>query len=305
MIVTIHGRCENWLTIFASVLLLSSFGSFNSVSAETANLSFSPQAATAAVDDIIEIELYVYSVRPQSPALSFVDALLIWDPTRLELLQANPASCFDETFLLCGFSPNPDMLNQGSGSPNLPDNDGDALHSSLTNLTPPLFVPSTPGLRVTTFRFRAIAETSSTTVSLLGQWPGGISRTRVFAPGNQEITGDITGAMTVIRICGSTPDDDGDGVANDCDACPGADDHLDADSDGLPDGCDPCPFVATPGIIQGDVDDNGVVDLLDLDDFVSVLLGLDANPDRIDRSDINCDGTANGLDVQGFVEQLT
>ncbi|MBX3157449.1 MAG: hypothetical protein KF773_15850 [Deltaproteobacteria bacterium] len=34
------------------------------------------------------------------------------------------------------------------------------------------------------------------------------------------------------------PDDDGDGVCNDVDRCPGSDDRLDGDQDGIPDGCD-------------------------------------------------------------------
>jgi len=36
-------------------------------------------------------------------------------------------------------------------------------------------------------------------------------------------------------------DDDGDGVCNDVDICPGGDDNVDSDSDGIPDFCDDCP----------------------------------------------------------------
>ena len=35
-------------------------------------------------------------------------------------------------------------------------------------------------------------------------------------------------------------DDDGDGVTDSSDVCPGSDDSADADSDGVPDGCDDC-----------------------------------------------------------------
>ncbi|MCH8149545.1 MAG: right-handed parallel beta-helix repeat-containing protein, partial [Planctomycetes bacterium] len=35
-----------------------------------------------------------------------------------------------------------------------------------------------------------------------------------------------------------SPDADGDGVCDDCDVCPGADDHIDEDGNGVPDGCD-------------------------------------------------------------------
>ena len=41
-------------------------------------------------------------------------------------------------------------------------------------------------------------------------------------------------------------DDDGDGVPNDDDVCPGWDDNADADGDGVPDGCDACAGVADP-----------------------------------------------------------
>lgn len=53
-------------------------------------------------------------------------------------------------------------------------------------------------------------------------------------------------------------DADGDGVADDCDACP-ADTHDDSDGDGSCDGDDPCPMDAAD-----DADDDGVPDDLDL-----------------------------------------
>lgn len=272
--------------------------------ADSADLSFTPQDAAVMVNDVIQIELYVFSPPGENPPLSFVDALLIWDPAYLELLQASPASCFNATFLLCGFSPNPDSLNTGSGSPNLPNNDGDALYSALTNLSPAVIIPNAPGLKVTTFRFRALAETNATNVFLLDMWPGGISRTRVFAPGNVELTGDISAAVTTVAICGSTPDADNDGVADACDICPGADDHVDLDEDGIPDGCDPCPLTATPGITQGDVDGNNVINLQDTTLFIQVLLGVDMNPDHVAASDMNCDGNVNGIDIPLHIDQL-
>jgi len=282
----------------------ATIGAISTARGATADLSFTPQMTTASIDDIIEIEMYVSSDRAPSPELSFVDALLIWDPTTLELLQADPASCFNATFLLCGFSPNPDGLNDGTGSPNLPNNDGNALHTSLTNVEPPVFIPAGPGLLVTTFRFRAIAETEATSVFLMDNWPGGFSRTRVFAPGNVELTGDISGAMTVVTICGAAPDADGDGVADNCDVCPGSDDNVDSDEDGIPDGCDPCPLIETPGVMQGDLDDNGAVQLADVPIFVQVLLGLDLDPTHVATSDVNCDGDVNGLDVFPLVQLL-
>jgi hypothetical protein len=73
-------------------------------------------------------------------------------------------------------------------------------------------------------------------------------------------------------------DADGDNVPDDCDLCPGFDDAIDYDSDGVPYSCDRC----------GDADDNGP----DSDN--------DGEPDACDTcslpGDINCDGIVNLLD---------
>ncbi len=42
----------------------------------------------------------------------------------------------------------------------------------------------------------------------------------------------------VVSDCGSLGDDDGDGVCNDIDICPGGNDNIDSDGDGIPDACD-------------------------------------------------------------------
>ena len=67
-----------------------------------------------------------------------------------------------------------------------------------------------------------------------------------------DLTGDVCDycisdpAKIEQGLCGcslteNTADDDGDGVINCRDQCPGSDDSLDADAGGLPDACDPCP----------------------------------------------------------------
>ncbi len=56
------------------------------------------------------------------------------------------------------------------------------------------------------------------------------------------VTGSCSESVTYHAIecqCeGSCDDDDGDGVCNTSDVCPGFDDNIDADNDGIPDGCD-------------------------------------------------------------------
>lgn len=111
-------------------------------------------------------------------------------------------------------------------------------------------------------------------------------------------------------------DDDGDGVPNSKDACPGYDDALDADSDGTPDGCDGCPDDSNkvePGICGcgvadtdtdgdgkadclecvGDLSDDGVVNGQDL----TFLLGAWGDPESFPAADINVDGDVDGADL--------
>ncbi len=93
-------------------------------------------------------------------------------------------------------------------------------------------------------------------------------------------------------------DGDGDGVFDDCDACPGFDDTLDADADGVPDGCDPCPN-RRPGDVSGD----GNVDVDDTADFIAVLLDPGAaSADELCAANVNGDANVDGLDVQAFVD---
>ncbi len=271
------------------------------------DLVFSPNATTVNVNDVIEVELYAVSDSDVGQRFSFVDALLYWDETRLELLGHDPAFCFNATFFLCGFLPDPDDLNDGSGSPNLPVNDGDALYTALSNADPDLrpTAPPPPGLLVTTFQFRAIAPANDTVLFLQPQFDGGFARTRVFEVGNVDVTGDISDGIIHVKICSTDgPDGDGDGVGDDCDACPGFNDAVDFDEDGLPDACDPCPFLPDTGVLEGDVNDDGEIDPADISPFIDVLLGTDTDPEHILRSDLNCDSAANGLDIQPFVDLL-
>ncbi|MCP3935561.1 MAG: hypothetical protein GY708_09350, partial [Actinomycetia bacterium] len=46
-------------------------------------------------------------------------------------------------------------------------------------------------------------------------------------------------------------DTDGDGIPDGCDICPGFDDNVDTDGDGIPDGCDDCPDVNVHNVTQG------------------------------------------------------
>ncbi len=54
----------------------------------------------------------------------------------------------------------------------------------------------------------------------------------------------------------------------------------------------------------GDVDDNGVRDMNDIDDFIESVIGAPVNIDRLARSDMNGDGRVDGRDVRAFVAVL-
>ncbi len=54
----------------------------------------------------------------------------------------------------------------------------------------------------------------------------------------------------------------------------------------------------------GDFNGDGLISTDDLTFFVNALSGDDPHPARQDAADINCDGAANGLDIQPFVDVL-
>jgi len=68
----------------------------------------------------------------------------------------------------------------------------------------------------------------------------------------------------------------------------------------------PAPLAVTVlgGGIQGDVNNDASVTFADVQPFVNVLIGVDTDAGRVARSDVNCDGTANGRDIAGMTDLL-
>jgi hypothetical protein len=90
-------------------------------------------------------------------------------------------------------------------------------------------------------------------------------------------------------------DQDGDGVADCFDICPGSDDNVDSDSDGVPDGCDLCQGNDS----TGDTDSDGRCDDTDLDiDNDGIYNDVDA--DKYTYSDMFSD-IVNGGSTEGII----
>ena len=87
-------------------------------------------------------------------------------------------------------------------------------------------------------------------------------------------------------ICGGCADADTDGICDETDVCPGADDTLDADSDDIPDGCDVCPT----GDDRIDTDNDGTADACDT---------CPDDPGRALPTDGPCDGIVCSNDADG------
>jgi hypothetical protein len=58
------------------------------------------------------------------------------------------------------------------------------------------------------------------------------------------------------------------------------------------------------GALSGDLDGDCDVDLDDAPPFTAVLLGTDTDPEHIAAADIDGSGSADGLDIQPFVDLL-
>ncbi len=254
------------------------------------DLALSPSSPVVPTGAEVRIALTATS-DSAAVAIGALDAIILWDHTRLELLGFD-SSGSPYAWFVNGFLPSADGINNGIGG--LPFNDGNAKYSALSTPGLPAVVPPAPGLLVVEFRFRALAATPATTVQLTATF--GSSRTAVFAnsPPNTDITGDIDNPATIeIIFCSPGPDTDSDGFPDSCDNCPSVANptQLDSDNDGLGDACDNCPFDSNVDQLDGDGD--GVGDACDN-------CPDDSNPDQLDSDSDGlgdaCDGCPNDPD---------
>lgn len=169
------------------------------------DLLFDPPMQTVLLDedDTVEINLVAHSADRTEQFITALDAILVWDPTVLELLGVDDSDA-DVSWFVFGFLPDPDGINEGISDPpiGVPDNDGDAI---FTALAPPDSPASTgpDDIVITTLLFRALQPTSATVVQFLPAM-GNFGHTRVFGKGKQnDITGDISATATVVIVQGT------------------------------------------------------------------------------------------------------
>ncbi len=218
-----------------------------------------------------EFTVGLYAV-PSDPDLdtrvAAVQTILNWDPSKIRLLGLTNNGPYAWIFSAFVSDVGLDNLNNGVDSPPLgvPNNDGDAFYSALQQFPPPLgpgpaLLPD-DGLLVTTFRFRALANTPGTDISIPLS-TGAATCTAIFwgegAP-SCGITGTLGIATVQIGETGPVPGDgDNDG-------------DVDLDDFTLFDACVQIGG-GTPACLPFDFDDDDDTDLIDFAGFQAVFGG--------------------------------
>jgi FG-GAP repeat/Dockerin type I domain len=102
-------------------------------------------------------------------------------------------------------------------------------------------------------------------------------------------------------------DSDGDGFPDLCDICPDFDDALDADGDGTPDGCDLCPNDPNPSCCcdtPGDGNNSGITNIGDVTWLISYIFRNGPPPACNDEADFNGDNEINIQDVVDGINRI-
>lgn len=163
-----------------------------------------PAAQTVCLDETVHIALYMISDSDIDQSIGALEVILLWDPTRLELLGKEDNGPY--TWLASNFPDDSalDGLNVPFEGPPpfVPDNDGDAYYVAWAQFAPAPPAYATPeGLLVTTFLFRAL--TPGTVQLDIPTTFGKYTATRVydgFVPG-LEVTGEILDPAQVTIHC--------------------------------------------------------------------------------------------------------
>ncbi len=160
------------------------------------NLELRPALQSACLcEPTVGVGLYAVSDDDGNQLLSAIDAILQWDPTKLDLLGVDATG--GPPLLASGFPDDPFSLNESN-----PPQDGDGLYVAWANLGST--IAATPaGTLITTFMFFPVATTPGTPIDLLeaaGNPPGETIVYDGTVP-NLDVTGKLAGAVIEILPC--------------------------------------------------------------------------------------------------------
>ncbi len=167
------------------------------------NVELRPATQTVAVNSTVFIEMYLVSDSGSDQLMASAEIILTWNPTFLELEQANNIPG------LMSFPEFPVFLPLNEADPPA---DGDAMYVALAFGDQPL--AATPaGTLLTTLQFKALLETNGTPVCIpeSSDIPQGTTVVWDGTIPNFPVTGTLTGAIVVIEGDGGACGDVGSG----------------------------------------------------------------------------------------------
>lgn len=184
------------------------------VATETlADLVWEPVPDWAYIGQVFHVRLVARMNTEADQTVAAIDVALQWDANYLRLLGVNDDGPY--SWLSSGFPD--DSAQDGLNDTFL---DGDAFYQAWSNFGDPA-VATPQGLHVTTFLFEALQETESAQIGI--EESLGLS-TESHVYGGDFLWQDVTGQLGTVslRVCPGQPgDDDGDGIENCFDLCPG------------------------------------------------------------------------------------
>lgn len=150
-----------------------SIGAVSARASASVSLDWNPTASITSTGNIVSVSLYAASDSIPTPnqAISSIDMIVNWDPAYLQLLGVTndgPYAWSSSNF------PN----DVGLDGVNNTWADGNAFYRAFGQLGLPATVTPSPGLKVTTFNFLALAETPSTLVTIPANF-GSFTHTRI------------------------------------------------------------------------------------------------------------------------------
>lgn len=156
---------------FLTALLV--VGAIASNAAAAVSLDWTPNSSVTSVGNVISVSLYAISDGNPTPnqSISSIDMILNWDPSVLQLTGVTNNGTY-----AWGSSMFP--ADGGLDGLNTTWSDGNAFYRALGQLGSPATATPTPGLKVTTFNFIALAQTPSTLITIPAN-AGNFTHTRI------------------------------------------------------------------------------------------------------------------------------